>query len=86
MKKNAVRREAWLVFLDESGLLMVPLVWRSWASRRHTPVIRQRTRSHRKVSVIVALCVLPTRDEVRLFFRLHPDANVDAGRAVGFLC
>ena len=84
-KKNAARRGAWLVFIDESGLLMAPLVRRSWAPRRRAPVIRQRTRSHRKVSVIAALCVPPTRDEVRLFFRLHPDANVDACRAVDFL-
>ena len=37
------------------------------------------------MSVIAALCVPPTRDEVRLFLRLHPDANVDAGRTVDFL-
>ena len=50
MKKPA-GRGAWLIFTDESGLLLM-----------------------------VPLCVPPTRDEVRQFFRLHPDANVDAAR------
>lgn len=57
---------------------MAPLVRRSWAPRGHTPVLYQRTRSHKKVSAIVALCVSPKRDSVHLYFRLHPDANINA--------
>ena len=49
------------------------------------PVICQRTTSHQKVGVIAVLCVLPTPDGAHLFFRLHPDVNVDAGRAADFL-
>lgn len=84
-KKNAARRRAWLIFIDEAGLLMAPLVRRSWAPRGDTPILRQRTRSHRKVSVIAALCVAPERTAVRLYFRLHPNANVNARRIVAFL-
>ena len=84
-KKNAARLKAWLVFVDESAFLMAPLVRRGWAPRGATPIIRQRTRSHRKVSVIGALCVTPERDRVRLYFRLHRDANFDARRTVEFL-
>ncbi|MGH8759815.1 MAG: IS630 family transposase [Burkholderiales bacterium] len=84
-KKNAARLNAWLVFIDESGLLMSPLVRRSWAPRGHTPVLYQRTRSHQKVSIIGALCVAPTRDHVQLYFRLHRNANVNAQRTVSFL-
>ena len=84
-KKNAARLRAALVFIDESGLLMAPLVRRSWAPRGHPPVLRQRTRSHRKVSIIAALCVSPARDRVRCFFRLHPDTNVSADLIVDFL-
>lgn len=84
-KKNASRLNAWLVFIDESALLMAPLVRRSWAPRGDTPIIRQRTRAHRKVSVVGALCVAPERDRVRLYFRLHPNANVNAQRTVAFL-
>ena len=84
-KKNAARLNAWLVFIDESAFLMAPLVRRSWAPRGDTPILRQRTRSHRKVSVVGALCVAPERDRVRLYFRLHRNANVNAQRTVAFL-
>lgn len=84
-KKNAARLNAWLAFIDESGLLMAPLVRRTWAPRGHTPVLYQRTRSHQKVSVIGALCVPPSRDRVHLYFRLHRDANINAQRIVAFL-
>lgn len=84
-KKKARRMNAWLVFIDESGLLMAPLLRRSWAPCGQTPVLRQRTRSHRKVSAIAAVCVSPARDRVRLVFRLHPDENITAARIGEFL-
>jgi len=64
---------------------MSPLVRRSWAPRGHTPILYQRTRSHKKVSAIVALCVSPGRDRVHLYFRLHPDANIDSASVSEFL-
>lgn len=73
------------MFVDESGLLMAPLVRRSWSLRGHTPLLRQRGRSYQKVSAIAALCIPPTRDRLALYFQLHPDANIDAVRARDFL-
>lgn len=64
---------------------MAPLVRRSWSVRGQTPVLRQRGRCHQKVSAIAALCIPPTRDRVALYFRLHPHANINAERAMGFL-
>lgn len=77
--------KAWLVFLDESGLLMAPLVRRSWAPCGQTPLLLQRGAHHRKVSVIAALCVTPARDTVRLYFRLYPDADIQARHVIRFL-
>jgi len=77
-KKNASRIGAALVFLDESGFLMMPLVRRTWAPRGQTPFLHHRTNTYRKVSAIAALVVSPRRDHVQLFFRLHPQANIDA--------
>ena len=77
--------KASLVFIDESGLMMAPLVRRSWAPRGQTPVLWQRTRSHRKVSIIAALCISPQRDHVQLLFRLHPDCNIRTLQAKAFL-
>jgi transposase len=74
-----------LVFLDETGFLMMPLVRRSWAPRGQTPFLYHRTQSHKKVSVIAVLCVSPARDQIRLYFRLHPDANINASSVLDFL-
>src|ERR1019366_10625406 len=62
-----------------------PLVRRSWSVRGHTPLLRWRGRSQHKVSVIAALCVLPKRSRIALYFRLHPDANINTERAMAFL-
>jgi len=66
-------------------MLMAPLVRRSWAPAGQTPVVFQRTRSHRKVSVIAVLCVSPDRDSVRLYFRLHPNINIKTSHVCDFL-
>jgi hypothetical protein len=66
-------------------MLMAPLVRRSWSLRGHTPVLRQRGRAQQKVSAIAAICISPKRDRVALYFRLHPDANVNTERAMDFL-
>jgi putative transposase len=77
--------KAFLVFLDESGMLMAPNVRRSWAPRGQTPILRQRTRHYQKVSMISVLCVSPERDRVQLFFRLHSDTNINTAMVIEFL-
>ncbi len=84
-KKNAARRRAAIVFVDEAGFLMAPLVRRTWAPRGQTPVLRQRGRSRRKVSVIGALAISPRRRRVRAYFGLLPDANFDGPEILAFL-
>lgn len=71
--------------IDESGLLMAPLVRRSWHPHGVTPVLEQRTRAHQKVSAIAALYIPPTRDRVQLYFRLHPHSNINAFAVRAFL-
>lgn len=84
-KKNAARRHAALIFIDEAGVLITPLVRRTWAPRGQTPVLYQRGRSRQKVSVIAALVIPPRRDRVRCLFRLAPDASFDAVGVRAFL-
>ncbi|MGD0226921.1 MAG: hypothetical protein ABSF71_31735 [Terriglobia bacterium] len=55
---------------------MGPLVRRSWQPRGQTPVLVQRGRNLQKVSAIAALAVPPRRDGARLYFRLHPQAEI----------
>jgi len=76
---------AHIAFLDETGFFMAPLVRRTWRPRGATPILYQRTRNHKKVSVIGALTIAPTRDRVRLYFRSHADENINAKRVRDFL-
>jgi transposase len=64
---------------------MSPLVRRTWSLRGQTPVFLQRTRCHKKVSAIAALCVSPAKDSVRLYFRLHPGKNVNTDLVLDFI-
>ena len=84
-QKKRHRLKAHLAFLDETGMLMAPLIRRTWARKGQTPILRQRTNSYKKVSVIGALTVTRRRNRVGFCFRLHPDANIDTEKVQGFL-
>jgi len=84
-KKNAARRGAALVFIDEAGFLMAPHLRRTWSPCGHTPVLTQRGRSRRKVSVIGALTISPRRHRVRAHFGFLPDANYDGEAILAFV-
>lgn len=64
---------------------MSPNVRRSWAPRGQTPILKTRTRSHRKASAIAALAVSPKYRRVRLLFQILPNRNVNAAATVLFL-
>ena len=64
---------------------MAPLVRRTWAPRGVTPVLPQRGRSRRKVSVIAALTISPRRHRVRSYFGMLADANYDGAAILHFL-
>ena len=64
------------MFVDESGLLMAPLVRRTWAPRGITPILLQKTRSREKVTIVGALSVSPRRHRVGLYFSLRCDQNL----------
>ena len=64
---------------------MAPLVRRTWAPTGQTPFIVHRTGSHRKVSVIAALCLSPGQRVVRLFFQVHPENNITKELVIEFL-
>lgn len=74
-----------MVFIDETGLLMAPLVRRSWAPRGRTPILYQRTRSREKVSVIAALSISPQRRKVGLYFSLGANVNMNTQWVISFL-
>lgn len=84
-KKKAATMNAHIVFIDESGLMMAPVVRRTWAPRGKTPILKQVGRDYKKVSVIAALVVSPQRWRVRLCFSMHTNNNITGFRVVRFL-
>jgi hypothetical protein len=66
-------------------MLMAPLVRRTWSPRGQTPILHQKTCSHKKVSVIGALCIAPRKNRLSMYFRLHPDANIASDAVKEFL-
>jgi len=64
---------------------MLPTVRRTWAPKGQTPVLRHRTRSHKKVSTIGALSISPQRRRLGLYLHWHPDKNITQDEVVLFL-
>lgn len=68
----ARRRGAHIVFIDEAGFMLAPLVCRTWAPRGCTPTIKVAD-DHARISVIGAISVSPTRRCFRFHYRLLAD-------------
>jgi transposase len=84
-KKNALRRGATLVFLDESGFMLTPLARRTFAPRGKTPIQKCWSR-HDRISAISAITVSPRRNRLGLYFKLLGDnKNAKAEDIVDFL-
>lgn len=81
----ARRRNAHLVFLDESGYMLTPTVRRTWAPRGSKPVLDCWDRRDR-MSAISSVTLSPQRGRLNLYFDLLPDnANVHADDVVAYL-
>lgn len=61
---------AHIVFVDESGLMMVPLLRRSWCPRGHPSNLFHRAKAREKVSIAGAIVLSPRRRRVRLLFQI----------------
>src|SRR5437879_10067862 len=72
-KKNAARLGAHIVFADESGFLLAPLVVRTWAPQGCTPLQRHRQGRRDKISVISGISVSPQRQRLGLYYLLFFD-------------
>lgn len=82
-KKNAARLGAHIVFVDESGFMLIPPVRRTWAPRGNTPHTVHRF-SHSRISAISAISVSPSRKRLYLYYRLSRE-NIRAADVAGFV-
>jgi transposase len=74
---------AHIVFADESGFQLIPMLLKTWAPRGRTPVLRHRYRRDR-ISVISGLSISPLRHRVGLYYRFHR-TNIDGLAVCDFL-
>ena len=84
-QKKARRQGAHIALIDESGLLMAPLVRRTWAPRGQTPKLDQSGGPRQKVSVAAALWLSPRRDRLGLYFKTLPDGYFNNEQVAAFL-
>lgn len=84
-KKKARRQHAHIVFIDESGYLMMPHVARTWGRRGVTPILNHRGRHREKVSAIAALSISPQRNHVGMYFKTFVNAAINQDGVIAFL-
>ena len=83
--REVFRRQAHLIFLDEAGFLLTPLVRRTLAPRGQTPILPAWDRRDR-ISAISCVTLGPNLDQPGLYFELLPAGlNVGAEDVVAFL-
>ena len=69
---RARKRHAYIVFVDESGFMLAPVLQRTWAPRGCTPVIKI-SEPHGRLSVIGAITISPERRRFGFYFLLSED-------------
>ena len=84
-QKRARQLKATLVFIDETGLLLTPLVVRTWAERGRTPMLFRRAKRTRKISTIGAISISPGRRRLSFVYEIHSDRSIKGTEAVQFL-
>jgi putative transposase len=75
----------YIVFVDEAGFMLGPLVRKTWAPRGCTPIIKV-TKPHERISAIGAMTISPKRNHFAFHFLLSKDnANFHGDSVVGFV-
>jgi transposase len=82
-KKNAARLAAHLVFIDESGFLLIPSVHKTWSPVGQTPIVLHRY-CHDRISAISGIAVSPKRFHCTLYCLLYED-NIQGEEVAAFL-
>ncbi|MCG8587045.1 MAG: transposase [Pirellulales bacterium] len=84
-QKKARRIGAAIAFIDEGGLLLTPVVQRTWAPRSQTPELIHRARHARKVSAIGAITVSPYQRRLGAYVKLYSDRSIRQEQVLQFV-
>lgn len=77
--------QSYIVFIDEAGFMLDPVVRRTWAPKGQTPILRI-NRPHDRISVIGAISIRREDQSFRFHYRLSPDnANFRGPTVVEFV-
>ena len=79
--KAAVERDAHIVFVDEAGFMLEPVVRRTFAPRGKTPIHRIAD-PHGRISVIGAIAVSPSRESVKFDYDMLEDNKNYQGESI----
>jgi transposase len=85
IKKKARRQGAHIALIDESGLLMGPLLRRTLSPKGQTPAINQGGAHRQKVSIAAAVWLSPRRDHLGLYFHTLADGYFDNWYVTAFI-
>lgn len=83
-KKRAKEQGKSIVFIDESGFMLQPVVRRTWAPKGQTPIHYSWDR-HDRLSIISALTISPNAGRLGLYFEIF-DHNITNIEVYDFLC
>ena len=84
-QNKAWRQGASIALIDESGLMMGPMLRRTWAPKGRTPAVIPRGAHRQKVSVAAAVVWSPRRDHLRLYYPTLADASFDSWYVTAFV-
>ena len=84
-QKKARRQGAHIALIDESGLMMGPLLRRTWSPKGQTPALAQGGAQRKKVSVAAAVWLSPRRDHLGLYSHTLADGYFDNWYVTAFL-
>lgn len=84
-QKKATRLGAALIFIDETGLMLRPVVRRTWAPIGRTPLLHHPQRRCGKISAIGALSISPQRRFLNLHLHLYVGGDISEEEVIVFL-
>lgn len=88
IKKKAADLRAYIAFIDESGLLMAPLIRRTWSERGHSPIIIQKgsgNRGREKVSIAATIWLSPRRDHLGTHYQTLVNGYFNSYESANYL-
>jgi len=71
-KKNAEELGAHIVFIDESGFMLIPPVRKTWSPKGQTPIVHHHD-DHDRISVISGISISPVRKHLELYYDLYEE-------------